>query len=292
MRLASFVLALSTATAAPALAVPNLVQNGNFQIASFSTPSGTGNPGSALGGMPGYNVVLNGWTNANYSTSYVGYNFVFATQGTPSATNSGLSADQGPVNGYDGAVQLWGPGTGVSNGLTQPPTNRFYPTASSNNVIGMDGAYQSAPLYQYITGLTKGVEYTVSFYWAAAQQSGHTGPTSDYMTVCLNSSNSCSLGTPGTWTSSTSTTPQVNIASEAFSGWQAESYNFTADSSSDYLNFFAFGSPAGVPPFALLADVAMTVTPEPANLTLFGLGVAGLVLLRLRRMARDRAVAA
>jgi hypothetical protein len=75
-------------------------------------------------------------------------------------------------------------------------------------------------------------------------------------------------------------------ASEGFTGWQTDSFTFTATSTSEVLSFLAVGTPAGVPPFTLLDGISVTQTPEPQSLVLFAtglIGVSGLVRRRFQK---------
>ncbi len=133
-----------------------------------------------------------------------GYTFLFAP-GTADTTGS---------NGEYGNLALWGPGSGVNNGL---------PAASpaGGNFIGANSDFQQAPITQTINGLTPNAHYTVSFYWAAAQQTGFYGPTADQWVVSL-----------GGQSQSTTT---FNLPNQGFSGWMQQSFTYTAASSSEVL---------------------------------------------------------
>lgn len=215
------------------------IQNGGFESTTFGN------------GQLGYNTDATHWTISG------GYTFLFAP-GTADTT--------GAVGQY-GGIKLWGPGTGSANGLTSSP--------DGGNFIAGDGAFQVAPIKQTLTGLTIGQNYNVSFYWAAAQQSGYTGATTDQWQVTFG-------GAPAQSTS------VYNLPSHGFSGWQSASMDFTADGTSDVLSFLAVGTPAGLPPFALLDGVKVTATPEPgAYALLASLGLTGVAFLRRRRAAKS-----
>ena len=62
-----------------------------------------------------------------------------------------------------------------------------------------------------------------------------------------------------------------------FTGWMDQTFDFVATSSSEVLSFLANGTPAGVPPFALLANVSMTQVPEPGSLMVLLSGITGLI---------------
>jgi len=243
MRAALFCAALTAAIAVAGGAdATQFVTNGGFE-ASTSGP-----------GQLGYNTNATGWSISG------GYTFLFAP-GTADSTGS---------NGQYGNLALWGPGSGVSNGL--PATS-----PAGGNFIGADSDFQQAPITQTINGLTPNAHYTVSFYWAAAQQTGFYGPTADQWVVSL-----------GGQSQSTTT---VNLPSQGFSGWMQQSFTYTATSGSEVLSFFAQGSPQGQPPFALLDGVSMTGgVPEPSTWAMLLLGFGGLGFAAYRR--RRTAVAA
>lgn len=197
-------------------------------------------------GQLGYNTDATGWTTN-------GYNFVFAS-GTADTTGS---------NGSFGGLQLWGPNNGSANGL--PATS---PTGG--NYVGADGAFEVGSIDQTIHGLTAGHQYEVSFDWGAAQQRGFDGATTDMWTVSLgNESHNTAID---------------SIDSHGFSGWQHQSFVYTADSDTEVLKFLATGTPDGVPPFALLDGVSLKAVPEASTtVSLFiGFVVLGAFLRRAR----------
>jgi hypothetical protein len=225
----------------------NLVTNGSFETLSNGI------------GQIGYNgnSLLSGWTNGSYdgNSSHIGYNFVY----------SAGSADTTGANGVSGNVKLWGPGDGSNNGL--PATS-----PDGGNYIAADGAYQTAPISQTINGLTSGTQYTVSFWYAGAQQQGFDGVTTEKWLVSL-----------GGQQLSTAT---LTDPSHGFTGWQYATLTFTATSSSSVLSFLAAGTPGGEPPFSLLDGVtlsAVSAVPEPTSAAIMLTGLLAVGLLVRRR---------
>ncbi|OEZ63973.1 PEP-CTERM sorting domain-containing protein [Duganella sp. HH105] len=186
---------------------------------------------------------LSGWTSN-------GYNFLFNSS----------NVDNGGTSGSYGNLELWGPNNGASNGLQASPVG--------GNFVAADGAFEMAPLQQTVNGLVAGKQYNLTFYWAGAQQSGFDGATTEQWQVSL-----------GNQTQSTAIKNNVN---HGFTGWQKETFTFTASGASEVLSFLAVGTPAGVPPFSLLDGVSMVAVPEPQTWGMLGLGL-GLVGFAARR---------
>jgi hypothetical protein len=161
---------------------------------------------------------------------------------------------------------LWG-----SNGFTGSPNGGYF--------IGADAAYADAPIFQTISGLTIGDEYTLNFSFAGAQSTAALGPNTEGWQVSFGND--------------TVTTPILDNVSEGFTGWQSYSNTFTATSASETLSFLALGGPAGREPFVLLDGVSLTDTttlppdaPEPSTMALLISGVLGaIVFSRLRKNA-------
>lgn len=238
-------------------AAANLVQNGNFsQIGGV--PSG---PGAS--GMLGLNVFASDWTTS-------GYNFLY-TPGTADTTGAIGNASPNPV-------LMAGPGNGSANGF-----NSAGPTGG--NFVALAGAFLNQnsttplPITQSISGLTQGQTYTLSFFWAAIQQAGVAGATTEHLTASLGASSQ--------------TTGTVNIPHAGFSGWMEQTDTFVADGSTDVLSFLAGGTPLGDPPFVLLDDIDLEPgTPPVADTTstvlLFGFGLAVMGFAPLsRRLCRN-----
>ena len=132
----------------PAVATPNLVSNGSFEVLT-----------SGLGQL-GYNTNAVGWTTT-------GYNFVFG----------GSNGDSAGSNGVYGNVKLWGPANGSANGLGASPYG--------GNYVGADGAFGVAPISQVLTGLTVGKRYAIAFSWGGIQQNGFNGAQTEQWEVSL-----------------------------------------------------------------------------------------------------------
>ena len=236
----SFITCVAALLSASGAQSVELIVNGGFESTTLDS--------SAEFGTRYPTQQVTGWTTS-------GYNFVFKS-GT---------ADTTGASGEYGNLKLWGPGDGAANGL---------PAASptGGNFIGADGAFNTLAINQTVTGLIAGEAATVSFYWAAAQQSGFTGATTEQWQV--------SLGTE------TQKTAIVSNVDHGFSGWVKQSFTFTPTSSSAVLSFLAIGTPSGVPPFALLDGVSLTqdAVPEPATWALLvtGFGMVGFAARRRR----------
>ena len=180
---------------APAQAGSNLVVNGDFEQTSLTTSS-----------------QINTTNVTGWSTS--GYNFLYFPG---QADTTGAQTVQ-----YGCCTKLWGPGDGSNNGLT--PTS---PTGG--NFVGADGAFSVGAITQTVTGLTIGTNYTLSFWWAAGQQQGYTGATTEAWNVSFGSQN---------YSTVTVTTPSMG-----FTPWRMDTVVFQATATSQVLSFLAAGTP-------------------------------------------------
>jgi hypothetical protein len=234
--------AISLSAFAVGAKATNLVTNGGFE----STTNGAGEFDS--------HTTATGWSST-------GYNFIFAP-GTADTTGSYTPQ-------FNAFLTLWGPNNGSANGL--PATS-----PDGGNFVAADGAFEQGPITQTLTGLTAGDKYYVSFYAAAAQQSGFTGTTTEGWTV----------GLGGATQNVDITTAADPLPSKGFSGWKKETLTFTATSSSQVLSFLAYGTPSGEPPFSLLDGVSVSAVPEApiyiGAIVALGLG-AGLKMKSARK---------
>ena len=253
----------------------DLLVNGNFTgVADSSSANLTyGQFGSASGST----LSIPGW-----STS--GYNFVYtpgtADRGTKAGgQTSGVQESPGqfPINdttkannGY-GSQFLWGK---YNAGTVPTGTDPFTNLPFSGNFVAADGAYEVGAVTTAVGALKTGIAYTLTFYWAAAQQESYTGATTEQWQVTLGSQ--------------TQSTTQYSLPSQATSGWMKQTFIFipTAASSSAVLSFLAVGTPGGEPPFVLLGGVSLV--PEPSSgtlLALIGVGLTAVGIVRRRRRA-------
>ena len=236
-------LAASVGTVARAVPV---IMNGDFEQTTLTSPN------SAQ--MTTTNVT--GW-------STTGYNFLFFP-GT--ATTTGAK----PTS-YS---QLY------LGGSTTVGASNYFPASSpaGGNFVAADGDFSVGAITQTVNGLTAGLKYAVSFYWAAAQQTGYTGAQTEQWKVSLGSEMYA--------------TPVVNNPQQSFTGWFTQTFTYTATSASQVLSFLAVGTPSGAPPFVLLDGVSIAVAvAEPASwmtLVVAVLSIIGVAHLKRRssRLAR------
>ena len=155
------------------------------------------------------------------------------------------------------------------------------PDPDGGAFVALDGDpnYNGA-LTQTLTGLTSGAQYAVSFYWAAAQYADRTGVTTEQLQVGFGSA--------------TQLTQVVTNLSESATNWIKQTFTFTASGSSQVLSFLSIGTPAGMPPVALLDGVSVSPVPEPATwaMMLVGLGGIGAALRTVRRVKAATAASA
>lgn len=185
----------------------------------------------------------------------------------------------------------------------------------SGNYVEADGnpSYESGFNYT-VTGLTPGQTYTLSFYQGASTQTGfgfnnylgrNTGTTNQWI-VSLGTSGMQLRGggpvdptygpTQEYYNSDTSASvvasPLMTVPYQGTVGWDYVSVNLTADASTQLLSFLAWGdngSTVNMPPIAFLAGVNSPRglgVPEPAALSLFGVGLAGLGLAWRRKQRK------
>ena len=198
-------------------------------------------------------TTVTGWDNPAAGGQTHAYNFVMA-----SATTGA------------GGVALWDAANGGDNTWNGK-------AAGAGNFAAMDGAYQTGPIEQTLTGLTVGASYVLSFNYAFAQQKGYNGATVQHLTETLGGQ--------------TFTSADTDLPSHGFSGWQSFTTTIVAKSATETLSFLAYGNKP-VPPFALVSNVSLTGgVPEPATWAMMILGIGGIGAMARRRRAASVAEA-
>ena len=214
--------------------------------------------------------------------------------------------------------KLWGPNTGVQNGLPSAGPDQTNFIAMDSDQSGKEVTTTPGPIEgrvsQLVTGLTVGLPTEVKFDFAAAQAFTFPGATNDQLLVSLcpaggsggasvtnPTPSGCGTAPPGPpsnpllsmiGSNSTNgnhgnlqTTDTLAIPEHGFSGWMSETFTFTPTSTNEVLSFLAKGNPTNVPPIVLLDSVSATPIPEPGTWSLFAIGfavVAGIAFGRRR----------
>ena len=240
---------LAATALTPAHAGPSIT-NGSFEQV-------TSNGGTVPGYLSGSGNIaagssLDGWTNTD------GYSFI-----SNGAANGSLGV------GPNGAISLWAATASPDGG------NFLAVDGDISRTTQVKGNLGRGTLSQMITGLNVGDNYAISFYQAAAQQSGFSAATSEQYLVSLGA------------TSKLSTLMSLPAGGGAndFSGWSLQTLVFNATSTSELLTFFADAT-AGSPPFVLLDGVSIADVPEPSAITLIMAGGLGLLAVRRRKAAK------
>jgi hypothetical protein len=209
--------------------------------------------------------------------------------------------------GGNGLISIDAPGTATknvqTNGNSYPTWVDPGPVPNAGNYVQADGnpSYESSFSYQ-LTGLTAGNKYTLSFYQAAGQQSGFSGATTEQWIVSLAADAlTVSYAPAGCGNGKCTATygdldPNASIAattlmmtpSEGGTPWQYVSVTLTADATTDLLSFLAWGnggSTVNEPPtlFLTAVDAPPGLAPEPAALSVLGVGLVGLGGVARRR---------
>ena len=203
--------------------------------------------------------------------------------------------------GQQGSEGLTGPRSGgdVYAVYTNPGFTNLFPSPQNVNFFQADGNPNfENTIFQTISGLTAGTTYTLEFLQAAGQQTGFSGATTEQWLVFLGtggilvncSANPCVPVVPAGNLFEPS--PLMNTGSMMNTDWNTVNLSFTPTAAeltagTAVLTFLAWGdngSTTNLPPTVFLEGVNTVVsTPEPATLSLMGVGLLGLGAFSLRR---------
>lgn len=251
-----------------------------------------------------------GQSHAAFLPNVQNLNFIDYTGAAPK--NSFTAVDPVGWTGGSGLIYVDAPGTATSGSGGIPVYGPFADPPIAGNFVQADGnpVYESG-FQQSISGLTPGTTYTLSFYQAGGQEQGFASglATSEQWIVSLGTSGLVvsTSGGPvdpvyGPTGSYSNPDPTASIAvsqdmitpSGGVTPWQYVSVQLTADAPTDLLSFLAWGdngSTVNLPPMVFLSGVNSidVLVPEPATLSILGLGIAGLAANRLRRRNKKTA---
>lgn len=198
----------------------------------------------------------------------------------PKGTFSAVAPTGWSVGNTTALVFVDAPGT-AGNGTYLSVYSGFPSTSpDGGNFIEADGdPSYSTSISQTVSGLVVGQSYTLTFDQAAGQQAGFTGPTTEQWAV--------------TFGADTQDSTLYSLAQGATGSWEQQTMTFVAATAAQVLSFLAVGTPGGAPPISFLDGVSLqaSAVPEPASLSLVGVGVLGLAAVGLRRRARGNTAA-
>jgi len=270
---------------------------------------------SLLFGLPAVALSLGFTGSARANPNLPGVQNLDFTDYNGSAPKGSFSAVQ-PTGWTGGGDLIFIDSTDTPNSAAGPVYLQTYGNPSPNlpgNYVEADGNPQFETSFsQVITGLTIGQTYTLSFYQAGSQQKGFSNglPTTEQWivslaTVGLSVCDNCGPVDPTYGQTSTyfSNDPDASIVPSQLmttppggvTPWEFVSVDITADATTDLLSFLAWGdngSTINLPPIAFLTavDAPPGLAPEPASLSVLGVGLLGMGGIMRRRRARRTTV--
>jgi hypothetical protein len=250
-------------------------------------------------------------------------NLNFATYGGADPKNCFTCVNPTGWTGGNGLIYIDSPTAGAdaisgNGGIATYGNPSVISGLGAYNYVEADGNphFESGFNYETVMGLTAGTTYSLSFYQAASQEVGFSGPTTNQWIVALGAPGSSLFSASGT----TPTTPDqncgtncvytdtdpsasiaasmlMNVPSNGLVDWNFTTVELTASAATETLSFLAWGdngNTTNLPPMAFLTGVnspaGLVPTPEPASIALFGVGLAGVGgVVRRRRKNRSAA---
>ncbi len=184
-----------------------------------------------------------------------------------------------------GSCILW-PGNPPAPVVGPPSATTDSTPPGGGNYYAMDGSAGFSGILSQPVTVIPNTDYVLTFWQSAAQLSGNSGVLND-----------CGPGTgintteqwQVSFTGNASQQSQLMCnASESFYGWEEETMHFATGptTTTAVLGFFGEGTPNGVPPMVLLADVSLDPVPEPGAWVLLGTVFASVVVGRRRQTKR------
>lgn len=193
------------------------------------------------------------------------------------------------------AAEVFSPGTADGNPcLLNYCVYGPFPATSpaGGNFLGVDACYNqgsgacnagSVSIYQNVSGLKPGGSYSLSFYQAAGQWRGYSGPTNDQWEVGLG--NICLVNCGSGFVGDIQYSQVMHDASHGVVPWELVTLNFTLPANSGTSGVLSFvpRSDVSVPPIVFLDGIDLEEAPEPGTLLTFGSSLLGLGVVGLRR---------
>jgi hypothetical protein len=230
----------------------------------------------------------------------------FFNTAAPTGWSVGAAGQNGNLTyvGQQGSEGYTGTGGNIYAVYTNPGFSVTVPTGT--NFFQADGNPQfEDTIYQTVSGLTAGTTYTLEFQQAAGQQTTYSGATTEQWKVFLGAGGigvSCSASpctVTGTPNNLEEDSTLMNTPSQENVDWNVVNLSFTPTAAdltngSAILTFLAWGdngSTTNLPPTVFLEGVNTTPVPvpEPATMSILGIGLLGLggAAMRRRRKVRD-----